>query len=492
MRTLIGESLDSVCRRLAAANGITPNALLRQYSQAESRSEPLLHPVASALGIRAEELEQLTLIRVFRSTFPKRQVLHLRGEPWVCLACQSCGAHATLQRNVLQFLCIECGTLLSRPEDPTEPTQVVDVGLVELQREMLRQLDSSAAHHRVSMLQRLLNLAGAVGRQMVANEAWAQEIAHRVSATQPTGTTKGKRIGPLGIAEHPALTAEVWLRVWDLADSQFVSNLTLNALGCQKASNSNYLRNTPHPIPRLRACMPISPHAADTRGVGKRIREIVHDAKLRSYEVPDEIRYAHDPFIQDWHEWLWRRHICSSLRGWLSEIEQRNGILPRQRSYAEEVRYREGSGNRSPEWQTHRHWDVCATRYVGPEDAAAFVSQVLTLADELIERKPLDTADPRVSISETSLGLILPRRRSLSGNDIELVRYWMWLDGVFGEDAHGYLRTVSPQRLDRFDRTLLPEERLALREYRESQQAVTFLDDQPAAICPAIRQWEVG
>lgn len=489
---LEGESLESVCRRLARANGITSGALLREYSQCEPDTEPLLAPLASALGIREKVLEERTFIRVLRSTGRKRTLLSLRGKPWICRSCSDRGTQATLRGTVLQFVCLECGTLLSRSEDVAEPTTFASSALIELQREMLRHIDSSAVHTRISMLEALLRNGVAIGRRMISSESWAQELSQRVSMTQPNGASGRVEIGPLGVAEHPALNAEVWLRVWDLVESTFVLLLTQKALSNAYPYKPILAAAPPHPIPRLRECMPFSRGAMDPSQVGKRIREMAHEANLRSHDVPDEVRYSHDPFILDWHEWLWRRHICSALRLWLNEIERKSGIIYSLRTRADWEDYRGGRSHYSYAWETHRNWDVGTVSYITSDDAAAFTSQIITLAEELADQKRIDKSDPRTLISTTSLRGILPRQEVLSSDDIELARYWMWLDEVFGKNVHGYFPSVSPERLEHFDRKLLPEERLALREYREYQQATDVLEHRTGVTGPRIRWSEVG
>ena len=52
----------------------------------------------------------------------------------------------------------------------------------------------------------------------------------------------------------------------------------------------------------------------------------------------------------------------------------------------------------------------------------------------------------------------------------------MWLDEVAGQDAYGYLPMISTLLMERFDRSLPPDERLSLREYRIRQQTVGTQD----------------
>jgi hypothetical protein len=55
------------------------------------------------------------------------------------------------------------------------------------------------------------------------------------------------------------------------------------------------------------------------------------------------------------------------------------------------------------------------------------------------------------------------------GRAVRIARYWMWLDGVVGQDAYGHLPTCSPPEVRLFEELVGERLRAALR--RRSRRA---------------------
>jgi hypothetical protein len=112
--------------------------------------------------------------------------------------------------------------------------------------------------------------------------------------------------------------------------------------------------------------------------------------------------------------------------------------------------------------------------------AQTVLSQILRLAQDIVH-EVTSYADPRVRLTPALLQQIAPSANASGPNGVYLARAWMWLDEVADQDAYGYLPMISPLLMERFDRSLRPDERLALREYRIRQQTVMAGDVTPGA-----------
>ena len=66
IRPVLGESFDSLCRRLAAANGITPAVLLRGCMSKNPGVQTPMEAVARCIGVESAALERLTAAEVRR------------------------------------------------------------------------------------------------------------------------------------------------------------------------------------------------------------------------------------------------------------------------------------------------------------------------------------------------------------------------------------------------------------------------------------------
>ena len=110
---------------------------------------------------------------------------------------------------------------------------------------------------------------------------------------------------------------------------------------------------------------------------------------------------------------------------------------------------------------------------------------MLRLAQDIVQ-EVTSYADPRVRLTPSSLQKLAPSAIAIGPNAVDLARAWMWIDEVAGQDAYGYLPMISPLLMERFDRSLRPDERLSLREYRTRQQTVLTQDIAPgkSAVSP--------
>ncbi|MFM8857190.1 MAG: hypothetical protein ACKOI2_08315, partial [Actinomycetota bacterium] len=112
------------------------------------------------------------------------------------------------------------------------------------------------------------------------------------------------------------------------------------------------------------------------------------------------------------------------------------------------------------------------------ETAQTVLSQMLRLGQDIV-REVTSYADPRVRLTPSLLRQLAPSAIAIGPSAVDLARAWMWLDEVAGQDAYGYLPMISPLLMERFDRSLRPDERLSLREYRIRQQTVLMQDVAP-------------
>ncbi len=109
------------------------------------------------------------------------------------------------------------------------------------------------------------------------------------------------------------------------------------------------------------------------------------------------------------------------------------------------------------------------------ETAQTVLSQILFLAHGIV-KQVTSHADPRVRLTPALLQQLAPSTIAIGLKAVDLARAWMWVDEVAGQDAYGYLPMIPPLLIERFDRSLLPDERLSLREYRIRQQTVIRQD----------------
>ena len=94
-----GESFDSLCRRLAAANGITLTGLLRGCMSKHRGAHTSMEAIAHCIGVEPVALERLTVAEVRR-----RWGRRLVTTAWLCRQCSARGIEDALRSRYIQFL----------------------------------------------------------------------------------------------------------------------------------------------------------------------------------------------------------------------------------------------------------------------------------------------------------------------------------------------------------------------------------------------------
>ena len=167
--------------------------------------------------------------------------------------------------------------------------------------------------------------------------------------------------------------------------------------------------------------------------------------------------------------------MCRQLRLWLLQIELSDDIVASRRE-----------GRPVPRAVDRRLDQLRKSFYareaiIGDFTAATaqtVLSQMIELAQNIV-RQVTSYADPRVRLTPALLQQLAPSAMTIGPKAVDIARAWMWLDEVAGQDAYGYLPMISPLLMESFDRSLRPDERLSLREYRIRQQTVMTQDITP-------------
>ena len=118
IRPVRGESFDSLCRRLASANTLTLTQLLRACMSRHPDAQNPMVALALCIGVDSADLELLTLAGMRR-----RCTQRLATTVWLCRRCSAAGIEDALRSHYLQFLCLRCGSFLSRYRAPTTELQ---------------------------------------------------------------------------------------------------------------------------------------------------------------------------------------------------------------------------------------------------------------------------------------------------------------------------------------------------------------------------------
>ena len=159
IRPVRGESLDSLCRRLAAANGCTPAVLLRGCMSKHPGVQSSMEAVARCLGVDAAALERLTAVEVRRRWRPR-----LETTVWLCRRCTARGIEDALRSRYIQFLSLRCGSFLSRVDDGTSDVIMASDADVAFQDELL---DACASHYaNIDHLDRVVRMAVGIGHSL--------------------------------------------------------------------------------------------------------------------------------------------------------------------------------------------------------------------------------------------------------------------------------------------------------------------------------------
>jgi hypothetical protein len=440
-----GESLGSLCRRLAVANGLSVAELMRMGKSGRSSQWDADRPtvaVARCLGVDEKALRAAAFL-----DFPTLgAVWRLRTTVWVCRCCQSRGVEEALRGLMVQFSCLRCGTYLVREHDEFGVVQwPVDPADEAFQREILGALTAgggprldNAIHLGFVTTDRLVGGGGAVPETRallsVSKAAVLDCLRHR--STLP---------------EHPRIVAFILRRTWIFAASEGVTNIAQAALGRAMPRSDDVPGYFDHLSADELAPLMRGTRFTSTRDLldaGLRIAAVVATGGLRSVDVPWDVRYARDHLVIDDAVYRWRLYVCLQLRYWLKSLELNGRADPFDDRVIDPVVLR-------------------SSRIVGrrADTAAIFLAHLVQLAEDLTTQSAARhtsaiVPDLDVSILRDLAPSFVMRTRRRA---VRIARYWMWLDLVAGHDAYGYLPTCSPPEVRLFEELVGERERAALR-----------------------------
>lgn len=444
VRLVNGESFDSLCRRLATANDLSAAQLLRvSVSGRSSRSDAGGSTVAVArcLGVDEKALRAAA----FLDLPTLGAVWRLRTTVWVCRGCQSRGVDEALRGLIVQFSCLRCGTYLVRQHDEFAPWPVAPADQA-FQREILGALTAgggprldNAIHLGFHATDRLVWGGGAVPETpalLSVSKAAVLDCVRQRSA----------------LPEHPRIVAFILRRTWIFAASEGVTNIAQAALGRAMPRSDDVPGYFDHLSVDEVAAMMRGARFASTRDLldaGLRIGAVVSAGGLRSVDVPWDVRYAVDDLVIDDAAYRWRLYVCLQLRYWLKSLEL---------------------DGRAADQFDDRVIDpmvLRSSRIVGrrADTAAIFLAHLVQLAEDLTTQSAARhraAIVPHLDVStlrDLAPTFVMRARRRA----VRIVRYWLWLDGVVGQDAYGYLPTCSPPEVRLFEELVGERERAALR-----------------------------
>lgn len=478
----LGEAVASYMRRLAVANGITRRQLAKLCGHNPAVSAQARHILAGRVGIESQEFDALTLASARTSLREKPSSWRLKSTVWTCHSCSLEGIEDALRGFAIQFLCLRCKAFLRRPEGINGPVAAPNDELVALQMELLDAIpvrDHEALASRFARMWHLIS-TGSLTR-------WYREAINvGLSGAESCRSDLSRaRSFAYGIPEVPRVVGAVLSMTWEQTASPNVLYLQTRAL--RKINHWEFPRSAAYkeftdvdPADYMQCSF--SP-TAGLDAIGEQIRHLVRRCGLRSSHVPEEVRYRSDPILIDATVWRWRRHVCRQLRLWLLQIELSDEVIACRRD-----------GRPIPLAVDRRLDQLSKSFYtreatVGDftaETARTVLSQILSLAHDIVHQVR-SYADPRVRLDRELLQQLAPSATVFGPGAVDIARAWMWLDEVAGQDAYGYLPTIAPFLMERFDQSLRPDERLSLREYRIRQQTVLPQDITPyeRAVSPA-------
>jgi hypothetical protein len=463
VRPVRGESFDSLCRRLAAVNGTRPAQLLRACMSRQPDAHEPMAAVARCIGLEHAELESLTMTRVRRG-WGRR----LATTEWLCRRCSSEGIEDALRSLYVQFLCLRCGSFLSRCDDRDSDLIVASDADRAFQDELL---DACVFHPNSDFVSLAVGLATGIGNSVAWGAPELMRDAKLAALVRAYVKHRRSAVGDLGVPEDPRLVSGILRLACDIAASEQVHHLAMCALGYRyprPEKEPQYFRGVSTSM--LCSYMPTgSAPLIEVVTGGVRIRDLVQNHGLQSAHVPWDVRFAGDQLIIDTTRDRWRQYVCLQLRHWLRCLEVTARSDHTSREYADTA------------YTTFTRPDPLVQRsvyHIEPEDAAIFLSQMLCLAQDLAAR-PL--ALPTVSVPQISLSTLYQLAPAAAAavpasRGVRVARYWMWWDDARGRDAYSYLPSCSPSELAAFDQSLGDDDRDALREYRarHSQDGAEF------------------
>ncbi len=475
-----GEAIASYSRRLSEANSIATHQLFRLCGSDPSRNRQAQHVLADRAGLTWNELDALTVTAARVALFEKPHGWRLKTTVWKCRTCSDDGIELALRGFAIQFLCLRCGTFLSRPEEFDSTPIPASEDLIALQQELLYAVPARSHRTIATRFTRLRHLLKTVGTTVPPSEALELGLSESEASSGATWRRSRARDLPLGLPEVPRFVGAVLSKTWEQTASSNVHFLQTRAL--REIRHREFRRAVVYEefaaIDPADYMQRVSSPAAGTDAIGEQFRHLVRRGGLKSDHVPEEVRYRSDPLLIDATAWRWRRHVCRQLRLWLLQIELSDDVIASRHE------------RRPVPRRVDRRLDQLRKSFYAREaiigtftadTAQTVLAQILRLAQDIVHEVK-SYADPRVRLTPALLQQLAPSAVAIGPNVVDLALAWMWLDEVAGQDAYGYLPKISPLLMERFDRSLRPDERLSLREYRIRQQKVRIQDIAPSQI----------
>jgi len=472
-----GEAIASYSRRLSEANSIATHQLVRLCGSNPARNRQARHVLADRVGMTKGEFDLLTMSLTRAALCQSPSGWRLKSTVWKCRSCSLDDIDLTLRGFAVQFLCLRCGTFLSRPDEAAVPPVAAGEGLIALQWELLEAIPARNHKAITTRFARLRNLIKTVGRALSRGEALSLGLPEEQACSTAVWRQLPPKDLPLGIPEFPRLVGESLSKAWEQTASSNVYYLQTRAL--REIRHREFRRAVVYEefsnIDPADYMQLISNRAAGVDAIGEQVRHLVRRRGLRSNHVPEEVRYRSDPFLIDATAWRWRRHVCRQLRLWLLQIELSDDVIASRRE------------RRPVPRAVDRRLDQLRKSFYAREahvgdftaaTAQTVLAQILRLAQDIVH-EVTSHADPRVRLTPSLLLQLAPSAITIGPKAVDIARAWMWLDEVAGQDAYGYLPMISPLLMESFDRSLRPDERLSLREYRIRQQTVLTQDITP-------------
>lgn len=474
-----GEAIASYSRRLSEANGIAERQLVRLCGSDPARNRQARHVLADRVGMTEGEFNLFTMSLTRAALCKSPSFWRLKSTVWKCGTCSIDDIDLTLRGFAIQFLCLRCGTFLSRPDQVDDTPVAAGEALIAFQWELLAAIPARTHKTVATRFTRLRNLIKTVGRVMSPGDALSLGLPEDQACFTAAWRQLLPKDLPLGIPEFPRLVGATLSRTWEQTASSNVHYLQTPAL--RKIRHREFRRAVVYEEfsdidPADYMQRPSSP-AAGIDAIGEQVRHLVRRRGLRSKHVPQEVRYRSDPFLIDATAWRWRRHVCRQLRLWLLQIELSDDVIASRHDGRPVPRTVD---RRLDQLRKSFHSREATIGKFTVETAETVLSQMLRLAEDIVHRVT-SYADPRVRLTPALLRQMAPSAMATGPNGVDLARAWMWLDEVVGQDAYGYLPMISPALMEKFDRSLRPDERLSLREHRIRQETVLIQDINPSA-----------
>jgi hypothetical protein len=373
--------------------------------------------------------------------------------------CSARGIEEALPSRYIQFLCLRCGSFLSRADDGTSDVIMASDADLAFQDELLDAC--SSPYPNIDRVDRVVRMAVGFGHSLEG--AAPRLMRHPTLSAVVRAYLRHRRlgVGELGVPEDPQLVAAILLPAWDISASEQVQYLAMCALGYRfplAEREPCYFHRIAPSV--LRTFMPVGSATLDEVLTARvRIRELMQNHGLQSVHIPCEVRFTNDAPIIDTVQYRWRRSVCLQLRHWLRCLELTARSDRNSSESAEEV------------CRTLTRADPLVQRsvyFIDATDAATFLSQILCLAEDLAKKAPALSGDSVAQISLSALHQLAPAAATATPatRGAQVARYWMWWDDAVGRDAYSYLPSCPPSELAAFDQSLGDDDRVALREYR--------------------------